>query len=216
MKLSRRRLLRLLAASSLFAPALSYAELKEGVDFELVANAAPPPLGNEPVRIIEFFNYSCPACNSWYQDFEKWIETKPEYALWERTPLEFRRSLGLYARLHYVLEAFGRDEDVYAHVFKAIHQERELLNSTERVAAWLADKHDMNEDDVLEAFDSFSVNTKLKRARRRAEKFGITGTPSIVVANRYLLVPSSLGSKSRLFSVLTELTEAIHAGEAPI
>lgn len=183
-------------------------------DYQIVTTPAELPAAGDTIRITEFFNYSCPACHAWYPKVEEWLDDKPDYVDWERTPLVFARHAGIYARTHYVLEAFNR-RDLADEVFRAIHTERKLLNSEERIAAWLAEEHGIDEEKALKAFDSFSVSTKVKRGTRRAEQFEINTTPTFLIADRYLLVPSTSNSPAKLFRTMTELVEAIHAGNAP-
>lgn len=227
MRFKRRALLQLLAAAAAPGALASEARLgprgpvlagvvalSEGADYELVSQPPPLPAPGETVRVSEFFNYSCPACNSWLPSVETWIEGKPDYVEWERTPLAFTRYNGLFARTHFVLEAFDR-EDLVDEVFHAIHTERKVLNSEGRIAEWLAEEHGLDEEAVEKAFDSFTVNTKMRRAARRAEALGIQATPTFVVADRYLLSPGVAGGPERLFPTMDELVESIHAGDPP-
>lgn len=195
-------------------PAIAGAALKEGVDYELVTNAAPVPVAGEQVYITEYFNYSCPACNAWYPSVEEWLENKPAFVTWERTPLEFTRYNGLFARTQYVLEAFKR-KDLASKVYQAIHKERKLLNSEGRIAEWLAEEHGLDEDAAEAAFSSFGVTTKMNRAKRRADQYGIQSTPSFVVANRYLVTPAHTRGPEKLFSILGELAQQVYEGNAP-
>ncbi len=208
-------LIRIVALTWLLAASATFAALREGVDYTLADNAAPPPKADDLVRITEFFNFSCPACNAYLPAVESWRAEIPQNTIWVRTPLAFSRFNGLYARTSYVLEAFDR-EDLVPEVFAAIHVEKKLLNSEGRIAEWLAEEHGINEDDANAAFESFGVLTKLKRTERLVSRFGVISTPTFVIADRYVLSPGLSKSPERLFATLDELMEAIRAGTPPI
>ena len=191
------------------------AALREGIDFTIAGNPAPAPQADALVRITEFFNFSCPSCNAYLPAVEAWRAKLPDNTVWVRSPLAFTRWNGLYARTQYVLEAFGR-EDLVPAVFAAIHVERKLMNSEERVTEWLANEHGLDAAEVEQAFDSFAVATKLKRTERLIERFGIQSTPTFVVADRYMLSPSLSRTPDQLFATLDELIEAIRAGTLPL
>lgn len=219
---NRRQFLQLAAGATTLLPLgtlagsrlLATTALREGTDYTLASNATPLPSAGERIRITEFFNYSCPACNSWYPQIELWLaEDKPEYVDWQRTPLEFSRYNGLFARTHYVFEAFDRT-DLADEFFAALHDEGKLLNSEERIADWMAEYHGLDADKALKAFSSFSVNTKMKSGARRAENFGIRSTPTFMIAEHFILVPSHSNGPTQLFGSMDEIVAKLHAGEA--
>ena len=192
---------------------LSYA-LEEDIDFAIIANAAPVPTSNSDIKVIEFFNFSCPACNASQPYIDDWLEDKPEQVIWQRTPVPFQRWGGLYARLFFVLEGFNKDEELFRSVFRALHKERKLLNSEGRIVDWLVEDHGFDEDKTEKAFSSFAVDTKMRKNQRLVEQYGVTSTPTIVVADRYLLLRTSGTGFAGLLDKLDELIEDINDGNA--
>lgn len=205
---SRRALLALAALSA--APALA---LEEGIDYVIAPDAAPVPAREAPIRVTEFFNLSCPACNSWQGPVHDWLEEVPEGVTWALSPVPFSRWNGLYARAYFVLEAFGKAGELGT-FYRAYHTERKLLNSEGRIAEWMSEQYGIDEDKAEDAFGSFGVDAKMRRTQRMVEKFGIRSTPTFMVADRYILSPGMSESPERLFSTMDGLIEAIRDGTA--
>ena len=200
-------------ALCLFAslPALA---LTKGVDYHEVDPSQELPAPGEQVKVTEYFNFSCPACNASQLHIERFLEQQgiDEKIIWNRVPVPFSRWNGLYARTYFVLEAFNQVELVQA-VFKAIHVDRKLLNSEGRISEWLAEEHGLDEDKVEKAFDSFGIDTKMRRTERLLERFGVTSTPTFIVADRYLLRAGEGITYDILFDNINELVAEIHAGK---
>ena len=201
-----------LAAAMLLAGTARAIEL--GVDYALVPEPSEQPLPDAEISVTEFFNFSCPACNASQPLIETWLVDIPDNVVWQRHPVPFQRAGALYARLFFVLEGFDKDEELFADVFKALHQERKLLNSAGRIIDWLVEEHGFEEEATEAAFDSFSVNTKLRRTVRLLQRFGVHSTPTFIVADRYIILRPTGTSHDRMLENVTALIELIRAGEA--
>ena len=208
------RIILALVASLLAATAVAAEPLVEGVDYYLIPDALVPEVPAKEVTVEEFFNFSCPACNAMQTLLELWLEAQPDYVHYTRVPVPFERWGGLYAKTFYVLEAFGR-EDLQKQLFSAIHSERKLLNSAGRMVQWMGE-HGFDVERAEKAFSSFAVDTKVRRARRKMEGYGVDSTPQIVIAGRYRMTASLLGSYERLFATMDRIIKAIKQGEPPI
>ena len=208
--LGRSFLLSVLGTLALAGPA---GALEEGVDYYLIPEADEPPAGN-PVQVVYFFNFACPACFAFEGPLHLWLEDKSdEDVRLSLTPVPWERTSQLYAQTFYVLEGLDR-LDLIRPFFDALHRERKLLNSQARIASWLADQQ-VDEDLAEEAFESFSVQTKVKRAQRAVAVTGVESTPQLVVGGRYRLSPSLSGTYQQLLATLDELIEAISEGNPP-
>lgn len=188
--------------------------LTEGVDYYLASNPTPLSSGAvEQVEVTYFFNFSCPACNAFEGPLITWLDDKPDYVNFSEVPVPWERSQYLYAKTFYVLEAFNRT-DLQLPLFRAIHKERKLLNSASRIAGWMGEQG-MDEDTAEAAFESFSVQTKVKRALRTISKNGVDSTPQLLIAGRYRLSPSLSGTYEQLLATADELIESIKTGNPP-
>ncbi|MGI9298533.1 MAG: thiol:disulfide interchange protein DsbA/DsbL [Gammaproteobacteria bacterium] len=198
------------AAAMPFAAAAQTAP-KAGTDYI----ALDPPLAvrapADKIEVVEFFNFSCPHCfrmqgamARWERDFDL-----SDIAL-VRQPVVFQAAAGHYARMFHTLEAMGIAEEYYGKVFDAIHRDRRLLNSRGRFADWLED-NGLDGGKAEEIYDSFSVNTKVARANRIADDYGINSTPQFAVAGKYLLTPTLSGSLQKMLDTASALIETERA-----
>ncbi len=167
----------------------------------------PTAAADGEVELIEFFNFSCPACFRFQAPFNDWKRRmKPENVLLVRKPVVFERAGGLYARLYFSLEAVGKAEDLFQPVFQAIHKKRRLLNSEGRILDWL-EEQGLERERMEGVFNSFGVKSKVRRAEREAHAYGVDSTPQMVVAGKHRLYPGNYGSYLELIRDMSGLLE---------
>ncbi len=173
--------------------------------YETYGTPHPTIVDKNEVEVIEFFNFSCPACFRFQGPFNEWKRRlKPENIRLIRKPVVFERANGLYAKLYFALEAVGMQEEMFQKTFNAIHKDRRLLNSESRIIDWL-EEAGIDREKMKGVFNSFSVNAKVKRAQRENEQYGITSTPQMVIAGKYRLSPSDYSSYRGLINDMTSL-----------
>ena len=208
----KKSLLLLSALGALALPGPAPA-LEEGVDYHLIADSEPPAAAT-PVEVVYYFNFACPACFAFEGPLQLWREEQEEGQIQlEFVPVPWERTSQLYAQAFYVMEGLDRI-DLMRPFFDALHRERELLNSQGRIVDWLSEQQ-IDESAAEDAFESFSVQTKVKRAQRTVAALGVESTPQLVVGGRYRLSPSLSGSYQQLLATLDELVAAIVAGSLP-
>jgi thiol:disulfide interchange protein DsbA len=157
------------------------------------------------VEVIEFFNFSCPHCYRMLGPFNRWKrEADPATIAVRRHPVVFSRTRGLFAQLYYTLEALGQADALYQKVFAAIHEEGKILNSRGRMLDWL-ETQGVERARAEAVFDSFAVKTKVERAARSQESYGVNSTPQIIVAGKYRLAPSNYFGYPEMMAALSEL-----------
>jgi thiol:disulfide interchange protein DsbA len=176
-----------LATSATLATPVVFAQGKppqEGTDFLVLDKTAPTEAGAGKIEVVEFFWYSCPHCNRFEPQLQEWIKKMPKDVVLRRAPVAFRPDFEPQQRLYFVLEALGKVEELHSKVFNAIHVERQLLNTAELVSAW-AEKQGINKAKFTEAYNSFPVATKSRKATLLQESYKVDGVPSLGVAGKY-------------------------------
>ncbi|MFI5448006.1 thiol:disulfide interchange protein DsbA/DsbL [Polaromonas sp. UC242_47] len=163
------------------------------------AQGKPPQAGNDylvldkrasvnapagKVEVVEFFWYSCPHCNAFEPAFEAWVKKAPKDVVVRRVPVSFRADFEPQQRLYYVLEAMNKVEELHKKVFFAIHNERQMLNTPELVAAW-ADKQGINKAKFVEMYNSFDIAAKARKATQLQDDYKVDGVPALGVAGRF-------------------------------
>ena len=182
---------------------------KEGVQYKLVENPQRIAPGDK-VEVAEFFSYGCHVCYDIEPYLESWIKANADQVDFVRVthgPDFFRRSWGVYGQAYYALETLGAADKITAPLFKAIHQDKERLDSESRMADFVA-RQGIDKKAFMAAYDSFAVRTKLKQAQAQWERFGILmlGTPAFVVNGRYIVSP---GFQQQVAGRTAKLTETL-------
>ena len=157
--------------------------------------------GPGKIEVIEFFWYSCPHCNAFEPQFKQWIEHQSKDVVIKRVPVRFRDDFEPQQRMYYVLEALGKLEPLHGRLFQAIHGERLPLNGVEQLARW-AEKNGIAAKDFNQAYNSFSVVSKAKRATQLQQAFKVQGVPALGVAGRFYTDGSLAGNMSRVLQLV--------------
>jgi thiol:disulfide interchange protein DsbA len=157
--------------------------LKAGEDYELVS---PPQATGDPakVEVIEFFGYGCPHCMHFEPHLNEWLKKKPANVVFIRQPVIFRAEWAPHAKGYFVAEALGIADKVHADFFDAIHTKKMALGSEDDLAKFFA-SHGVKEEDFRKASRSFAVDSKMRQAEGIAARYGVDGTPSVVVNGKY-------------------------------
>ncbi len=194
---------RVLALTSLFVFCIGTANADLG-GYELIT---PPQNTNSPekVEVLEFFWYGCPHCNRLEPTINKWNkETRPDYIDFVQVAAPLNPSWSNHARAFYAAQIMGVLDKFHEPMFKALHEDRKRLNKLEELSAF-AGELGIDKDKFLSTMKSFSVETKLMRARQQAVAMGITGVPALVVNGKFKTSASLAGGYPEMMDVVNEL-----------
>ena len=192
-----------LAATTALTSAASHAQGKppqEGVDFLVLDKPAPTEAGTGKIEVVEFFWYSCPHCNRFEPQLEEWIKKMPKDVVLRRAPVAFRPDFEPQQRLYFVLETLGKVEELHIKVFNAIHLERQPLNTLDLVASW-AEKQGISKAKFVEAYNSFPVATKARKATLLQDSYKVDGVPALGVAGKFYTSGSVAQTMERALQV---------------
>ena len=177
---------------------------RSGKDYITLERSVATEAGTGKIEVLEFFWYSCPHCNQFEPAFEQWAKNAPKDVVVRRVPVAFRDDFVPQQRLYYTLEAMNLVEKMHIRVFTAIHGEKLMLNSDAAVLAW-AEKQGIDKTKFEQAYKSFGVATKSKRAVQLQNDFKIEGVPSLGVAGRFYIDGTLAGSMPRALQVADAL-----------
>ena len=195
----------MLAAGAVLAaaPLAGHAQApREGKDYRLVkpVQATDVPAGK--IEVLEFFWYGCPHCNSLEPALKQWVSKLPDDVAFRRVHVPFGERR--HQQLFYTLESMGKAEELGDEVFRAIHVDRDRLDTVDKMAAMLS-KHGVDEKLFRDTFDSFAVRTKMRRAAQVVDAYGVDGVPAMAVNGKYYTSPSMVGSAGGALRVLDQL-----------
>ena len=177
---------RTLVAALGLAPLAGFAQARRpapGVDFSELRPTQPVEAEGK-IEVIEFFWYGCPHCYSLQPLMEKWIPRLPADVHFRRVPAVFNDNWARDAAIFYTFEALGVLERLHRPLFDAIHRDR--LNTQNPAARneWL-EKNGVDVKKFEDAFKSFGVQSKVRRAAQLSASYRIDGTPALAVQGRY-------------------------------
>jgi thiol:disulfide interchange protein DsbA len=189
-------------AAALFT--LSFAAAAQGQQPYQVLNPAQPTEGGGKIEVIEFFWYGCPHCYSLEPQVAKWVKNAPKDVVFKRVPAIPNDNWGHGAQIYYTLEAMGILEQTHQKVFDAWHLENKNLANKRIREEWLkASGIDVAKYNEMEK--SFSVASKLQRARQLTANYRVDGVPRVYVNGKYWTEAAQAGSNDRIFPVVDQL-----------
>ncbi len=169
---------------------------QEGIDYLTLDKAASTEAAAGKIEVVEFFWYSCSHCNAFEPQLESWIKKQPKDVAIRRVPVSFRPDFEPQQRLYYVLESMGKVDDLQMKVFNAIHRERQALTNADQITAW-AEKQGINKAKFVEAYNSFPIVTKVRKATQLQDQYKVQGVPALGIAGRFYTDGTQAGTMER-------------------
>ncbi len=178
-------------------------EFKAGVDYERVTPPQPVQETGK-VEVMEFFWYGCPHCYHFEPDLNAWLKRKPDNVSFIRQPAIFSALWGAHAKAFFTAEALGILNRLHPDFYDAIQNQHEPLEKEEALIKFFA-RHGVAEADFRKAHKSFAVDAKMRQAEPMGARYGITGTPSVIINGKYRISPSQAKSFPRMIAIMDEL-----------
>jgi thiol:disulfide interchange protein DsbA len=184
-----------------------------GVDYEEMQQA-PAARAGDALEVVEFFWYRCPHCYALEPLLEPWIARLPSEARFRRIPAVLGKEWLLDARVFYALEQIGELERLHRPLMDAIHQQGGRRLDGNAYARWVAEwlgKNGVDAKRYAAALDSAAVREKAARAAELSAQFKLEGTPTFMVAGRYVVNPAP-GDRRRILEITDYLISRLAAG----
>ncbi len=177
---------------------------QSGTDYRTLDKAQSTDSGNK-IEVIEFFWYSCPHCKAFDPDLTAWVKKQGDKIAFKRVPVMFREEMMPEQRFYYALEAMGKADEMQEKIFKAIHTDRQRLDKEGAIVDYVV-KHGIDKQKFLDLYNSFGVQTKVRRAAQLQEQYKVDGVPMIAIDGRYVTSPSIIAA-----SIGNQTEAALHA-----
>ncbi len=184
---------------------------KAGADYAVLDKRAPVDAPAGKVEVIEFFWYNCPHCNQFEPQLESWVRKLPAHVSFKRMPVAFQPSFQPQQRLYFALEAMGKVDEYQRRVFAAIHQQRQTLSTDQQIIDWAA-ANGLDKAKFTEQFKSFTVASKVQRAKQLQEAYQVAGVPSLGIAGRWYVDAELARSMERALQVTDALIDTARKG----
>ena len=177
----------ILALSLLLGSQLAMAQqgkYQEGVHYFKI-DQVPAETGSDIVEVTEVFSYACSHCNTIDPYIQAWSKTKPANVKLNRIPVVFgRKAWELMARGYITAEMMGIVEESHIAMMDAIWKQGKQFRNLDELADFYAG-FGVEKSAFIANFQSFAVDSQLRRGQRDVQLFGIQGTPCFVVNRKY-------------------------------
>jgi len=197
--MSLRHWFQLAAASLAFTAAGAFAQQP----FSPI-NPPQPTEGGGKIEVIEFFWYGCPHCYSLEPSVVNFLKTAPKDVVFKRVHALPSESWSEHAKLFYTLETMGKLDEYHSKVFEAIHKTNLNLANKKIRDEWLQ-KNGIDPAKYAEVEKSFSVATKMNRAKQLTYAYKVDSVPKVAVNGKYMTSGEQAGSVERVFPIVEQL-----------
>ncbi|MEJ2407543.1 MAG: thiol:disulfide interchange protein DsbA/DsbL, partial [Candidatus Thiodiazotropha sp.] len=110
----------------------------------------------------------------------------------------------IHAQAFYTAEVLGVLDKFHKSFFDALHKDRLRIENREQIRKFF-ERIDIDGDTFDRTFDSFAVQSKVRRAADLTKRYGISGVPTIIVNGKYRTDGPMAKSYERLLQIVDTL-----------
>ncbi|HET6431920.1 thiol:disulfide interchange protein DsbA/DsbL [Dyella sp.] len=136
------------------------------------------------VEVVEVFSYGCVHCAHFAPTAEKLRAALPKGVEFKLVPAPFSAEWLPYARAFYAAKKLGVVERTHLELFREKFEQNYPLNTLDELADFYA-RQGVNRDEFMRIATSDEVTAQMKSDLALIQKWGVTGTPTIVVNGKY-------------------------------
>jgi protein dithiol oxidoreductase (disulfide-forming) len=148
--------------------------------------ASPQPSSKQKIEVLEFFFYECSHCFHLHPLIASWEKNKARDVDIAYVPTIFRDTTEPLARTYFALEGMGQIKQVDDAIFQAIHVKQVGLFDLDSIGTFMA-KNGVDKQKFSDAYNSFTVQSKVTRAKQMIRSYNIQGTPTLIVDGRFII-----------------------------
>lgn len=186
------------ACISVSAHAANY---KEGEQYKELST----PKSKSP-QVTEFFSFYCPHCYNFEPVIEKLKDHLPANVEFQKNHVDFMGGdMGLSMSKAYATMVVMNVEDKMIPVmFNQIHQLRQAPKNEAELKQIFTD-HGIDGKKFDAEYNSFAVDSMARRFSKSFKDHGLTGVPSVVVNNKYLVVAQGIKTMDEYYDLIDYL-----------
>ena len=158
------------------------------------------------IEVVDVFWYGCPHCYTFLPLLEVYEQIKPEYVEVRRLPAIFRESWAAHARAYYTSMLLGVEHHTHRALFEEIHEHRNPTDHKEALAAFF-ERQGVDRTKFEQTYDSFAVESLIRKSVLMQQRYGIRGTPSVVVNGKYRVSGRLAGGLDNMIQVVMTLVD---------
>ncbi len=187
-------------------------QYSEGPHFRRMTTSQGTSSPPDKIEVAEVFWYGCPHCYDFDPLLEDWKEKQPADVSFVRIPVIWNPTNQVHARAMFTAEALGIFDEAHKEIFRAIHQQGNSLSSQQGLATMFA-RLGIDNDTFNEAYNSFGVNSAVKRAENLTRRYGVRSVPVLIVNGKYATDGQEVQTFGDMLNLAEELVLRERVGE---
>ena len=136
------------------------------------------------VEVVEVFSYGCIHCAHFAPIAEKLRKELPPGVVFKLMPAPFSAEWLPFARAYYAAKQLGVVDRTHLQLFVAKFAQNYPINSMDELADFYA-REGVNREQFMRIATSDETTAKMKSDLALIQKWGVDGTPSLVVNGKY-------------------------------
>ncbi len=188
-----------------------FAEPVPGKDYSIL-NPAQPTHSGSKIEVLEFFFYGCSHCFKLHPMLSAWEKKMPKDVELTYVPAIFNPSWEPMARTLYALETLGQRAQLHDDLFNAWNVSHTDLTDEAKISDFVA-QHGVDRKQFGDAYNSFSMQSKVMRAKQMGQSYGIRGTPTLIVDGKYLITALHPAETMQVLNALVDKARKERAGK---
>lgn len=201
----------MIVAAVLLIGGTAFAAVDPGKDYKLLNPSQ--PTSTKKVEVLEFFFYGCTHCFHLHPQLSAWEKTMPKDVELTYVPTIFRDSWEPMARTFYALESLGQLHQLHDALYQAWNVDSVDLSDEAKILDFVAPRG-VDRAKFSAAYNSFSMQSRVTRAKQMIRSYGITGTPTLVVDGKYLVSGLQPADTIRVLNEVIAMARKEHTAEA--
>jgi len=173
--------------------------------YDIIQNPLPTQ-SKDKVEVLELFWYGCPHCYSFKEILDPWASKFSKDVELVLFPAVFSPKWAISAKAYYSIEALDLVAKLHTPLFKAIHEGHRNLTDEAELMKFFAENGVSNEE-FKKVFNSFGVDSKLRRAMETTPKYGVSGVPALIINGKYRLSSEKTDGYENMLKIADYLIE---------
>jgi len=162
----------------------AFASAELGKEYKLLN--PPQPVSGKKIEVLEFFFYGCSHCFDLQKSLHPWLKTMPKDAELIYVPTIYRDSMEPLAQTFYALESMGLEQKLHEALYLAMNVDGVDLKDEAKISDFVA-KNGVDRAKFSASYNSFSIQSKVTRAKQMVRSYHIGGTPTLIVDGKYVI-----------------------------
>ncbi|MGO4700865.1 thiol:disulfide interchange protein DsbA/DsbL [Dyella sp. 2RAB6] len=156
----------------------------EGKEYVTLAGPAQRYSADGKVEVVEVFSYGCVHCAHFAPKAEELRKLLPPNVKFKLLPAAFSDAWLPYARAYYAAEKLGVVEKTHLDLFQKKFEQQYPISTLDELADYYATQG-VDRAKFLAIATSPEVTQQIKKDLELVQKWGVDGTPTIVVDGKY-------------------------------